>query len=219
LHYSAVELLGTLVLFFMLFPFLDDLRHGELIEVLLLTVLFVSAGFAVGTRRSTAWVAGSLMALALAAKWAEHLLAPTFPQWVFPPLALCFFGFVIMNLVLSTLRARQVDAQVLSAAIAAYLILGLLFTMAYILVGRLSPDAFFFATGAEGSRSMSRFNAFYFSFVTLSIVGYGDISPVSKVARMLAATEAMTGMIYMAVLIARLVSLYAAPNPQPPDQE
>ena len=51
-----------------------------------------------------------------------------------------------------------------------------------------------------------------FSFITLSTVGYGDITPVSKVARMLAATEAMTGLLYVAVLIARLVGLYSTPK-------
>ena len=50
--------------------------------------------------------------------------------------------------------------------------------------------------------------AFYFSFITLSTVGYGDITPVSRIARWLAAMEAMTGQLYVAVLIARLVALY-----------
>ena len=59
---------------------------------------------------------------------------------------------------------------------------------------------------------MNGFNGFYFSFITLSTVGYGDITPVSKVARMLAAMEAMTGLFYVAILIARLVSLYSAPG-------
>ena len=56
---------------------------------------------------------------------------------------------------------------------------------------------------------MKGFNAFYFSFITLSTVGYGDITPLSRIARWLAATEAMTGLLYMTVLIARLVSLYS----------
>ena len=54
--------------------------------------------------------------------------------------------------------------------------------------------------------------AFYFSFITLSTVGYGDITPVSRIARWLAAMEAMTGLLYVAVLIARLVSLYSVRN-------
>ena len=59
---------------------------------------------------------------------------------------------------------------------------------------------------------MKGFNGLYFSFITLSTVGYGDITPVSKVARMLAAMEAITGLLYVAVLIARLVAIQATPK-------
>ena len=62
---------------------------------------------------------------------------------------------------------------------------------------------------------MNGFNGFYFSFITLSTVGYGDITPVSRIARWLAAMEAMTGLVYVAVLIARLVALYSTPNSTP----
>jgi hypothetical protein len=90
--------------------------------------------------------------------------------------------------------------------------LGLMWTIAYWLVAWVTPTAFAFNTATGTKESMERFNAFYFSFITLSTVGYGDITPVSKVARMLAATEAMTGLLYVAVLIARLVALYSTPN-------
>ena len=74
------------------------------------------------------------------------------------------------------------------------------------------PGAFAFNTTTGTNETMEGFNAFYFSFITLSTVGFGDITPVSKVARMLAATEAMTGLLYVAVLIARLVALYSTPK-------
>jgi Ion channel len=57
---------------------------------------------------------------------------------------------------------------------------------------------------------MQGFQALYFSFITLSTIGYGDIVPVSKLARMLAIVEAVTGMFYVTLLIARLVSLYSS---------
>jgi hypothetical protein len=60
---------------------------------------------------------------------------------------------------------------------------------------------------------MNGFTGLYFSFITLSTVGYGDIVPVSEVARMLAIVEAMFGMFYMTLLIARLVSLYSSKSP------
>ena len=56
---------------------------------------------------------------------------------------------------------------------------------------------------------MDGFNAFYFSFGTLTTVGFGDITPVSKVARTLAVMEAVTGTFYLAILISRLVGIYS----------
>jgi len=117
-----------------------------------------------------------------------------------------------MNLLRFVLRASSVNTEVLCASISAYLLLGLMWTMAYWLVDQLTPGgAFSFNTNA-GTRSMNGFTGFYFSFITLSTVGYGDITPVSRIARRLAAMEAMTGLLYVAVLIASLVSLYSAPG-------
>jgi hypothetical protein len=63
---------------------------------------------------------------------------------------------------------------------------------------------------------MTGFTGLYFSFITLSTVGYGDITPVSRAARLLTAMEAVTGLLYVAVLIARLVSLYSRTKPDRP---
>ena len=108
------------------------------------------------------------------------------------------------------LRAPRVDFGVLCAGIATYLMLGLLWSFAYVLVDRLVPNSFVFTVGPASSHSMDRFNALYFSFTTLSTVGYGDIIPLSGVARMLAMVEAVFGMFYVTLLIARLVSLYSS---------
>jgi hypothetical protein len=129
---------------------------------------------------------------------------------VFLIAGLALIAFVVANLLRFVLRAPSVNTEVLSASISAYLMLGLLWTVAYWLVAQVTPNAFAFNTGTK--ETMAGFNAFYFSFITLSTVGYGDITPVSKVARMLAAMEAMTGLLYVAVLIARLVALYSSPK-------
>ena len=60
---------------------------------------------------------------------------------------------------------------------------------------------------------MNGSNALYYSFVTLTTMGYGDILPVSRVARMLAILEATTGVLFMSVLIAKLVALYSTVDP------
>ena len=145
---------------------------------------------------------------AIVGRWINHFRPDLVPPRVFLVAGLVLIAFVVANLLRFVLRAPSVNTEVLCASISAYLMLGLMWTMAYWLVDQLTPGgAFSFNTNA-GRRSMSGFNAFYFSFITLSTVGYGDITPVSRIARWLAAMEAMTGLLYVAVLIARLVALY-----------
>ena len=121
-----------------------------------------------------------------------------------------FLGFVVSRLLVFILRAPRVNSEVLCAGIAIYLLLGLLWAIAYRLVAGLAPDAFAFSVPADATQRMTPFAAFYFSFITLTTVGYGDITPVSQLARMLAMLEAMTGTLFVGVLIARLVSLYSS---------
>lgn len=75
------------------------------------------------------------------------------------------------------------------------------------MLARLEPGSFSVSPAGE---TLDGFNSFYFSFVTLSTIGYGDITPVSRIARMMAVVEAITGMFYVAVLVARLVSIHSA---------
>ena len=145
---------------------------------------------------------------AIAGRWINHFRPDLVPQPVFLVSGLVLIAFVVMNLLRFVLRAPSVNGEVLCASISAYLMLGLIWTIAYWLVAKVTPNAFAFNTGTGTRESMDGFNAFYFSFITLSTVGYGDITPVSKIARWLAATEAMTGLLYVTVLIARLVALY-----------
>ena len=107
------------------------------------------------------------------------------------------------------MQAPRVDTNVLCAGVAGFLLLGLLWTPAYMLVARLNPAAFNLPSGSGTGATLNNFDAFYFSFITLCTIGYGDVTPASNAARMLAMTEGITGLFYMAVLISRLVSVYS----------
>ena len=84
-----------------------------------------------------------------------------------------------------------------------YLLLGLIWSVMYATLGAHLPGAFTGSPGAAAGLS----GWVYFSFVTLTTVGYGDITPVATEARSLAIMEALVGQLYPAVIIARLVSL------------
>src|SRR5438445_2252982 len=211
-RFSAVGLLIALALLFFFFPFVEEVKGGDLIVSLLLSLVLLSAVLAVSDRRSVLLTALVLAIPAIAGRWINDVRPDLVPPAVFLIAGLLLVAFVVVNLLRFVLRAPSVDVEVLCASISAYLMLGLIWTMAYWLVASVTPTAFAFNTTTGTKETMEGFNAFYFSFVTLSTVGYGDITPVSKVARMLAATEAMTGLLYVAVLIARLVGLYSTPK-------
>jgi voltage-gated potassium channel len=211
-RFSTVELLIALALLLFLAPFVEEIKGGELIVSALLSLVLISAVLAVANHQRTLIIALLLAIPAVAGRWLNHLHPHLIPPEIFLVAGIGLIAFVVVNLLRFVLRAASVDTEVLCASISAYLMLGLIWTMAYWLVEELSPGAFAFNTTTGAKETMEGFNAFYFSFITLSTVGYGDITPVTKVARMLAAMEAITGLLYVAVLIARLVSLYAAPK-------
>ena len=101
------------------------------------------------------------------------------------------------------MRATLVDAEHLYAALSAYLLAGIFFGHFYWVLQQIWPGTFV-VTG-----DFSRMSAIYFSFVTLATLGYGDIVPRSDVARGLAIVEGVGGQLFLAVMVARLVSLYS----------
>ena len=215
-RFSAVGLLIALALLFISSPFVEDLPHGEVIEAVLLTLVMVSAVVAVGGRGRTLVVALLLVAPALASRWLNHLRPDLISPLFHIVTAIAFFVFVVANLLRFILRAPRVDANVLCAGLSGYLLLGLLWAPAYLLVARVNPGAFVLSAGSDAGAAMDGFHAFYFSFITLCTVGYGDVTPVSKVARMLAVGEAVAGLFYVAVLISRLVAVYSSTAPSDP---
>jgi hypothetical protein len=107
----------------------------------------------------------------------------------------------------SVLRGGVVDSERIAAALSTYLLVGFAFGGIFAMTNSLAPGSIGGAvSGAEGT---SLGDSVYFSFATLATLGYGDVLPVSQAARALAVLEAVIGQLYLAVLVARLVSLYS----------
>jgi hypothetical protein len=124
-------------------------------------------------------------------------------------------GWIIIAMVAAvsslrfSLRSATVTSEHLYAALSAYLLAGLFFGVGYWIIGTTWTGSFAVAgTGAEGG--LSQLGAIYFSFVTLATLGYGDIVPRTDAARGIAIAEAVLGQLYLAVMVARLVSSYVA---------
>jgi voltage-gated potassium channel len=132
-------------------------------------------------------------------------------QAALAPMSLALWTLVALLAAASALRfalgARAVDREHLYAGLSAYMLAGIFFGVFYWVIERTWSGSF--AVPGEGVQShFSLAMAIYYSFVTLATLGYGDIVPRSEVARGLAILEAVVGQLYLAVLMARLVSLY-----------
>jgi Ion channel len=219
LRFSAAQFLVSLMLMLFTAPFVDELRYGESIDAVLITLVLILGVLAVGRSQRTLVLALVLMLPAVATRWVWHFWPDLLPSAAQSITALIFIGYVEFQLLHFIFRARRVNSEVMCAGISGYLLLGIMWMSAYMLVSRLNPGAahpaFSFNIGTATAHSLSPFEAYYFSFITLSTVGYGDITPLTNGARTLAMTEAMTGTLYMAVLISRLVALYSSESSRP----
>ena len=222
---SSSQFLGALILMLFAAPLVDELKNGPAIDTVLLTLVLILGVLAVGRSHRTLVLAVVLMLPAVVSRWINHFQPGLLPPAVHSIAALVFIGFVEFQLLHFIFRAPRVNSEVLCAGISGYLLLGILWTAAYMMVSGLSPvdpvhpGAFAFNVGATAPHPFSQFEAYYFSFITLSTVGYGDITPLSHGARTLAMMEAMTGTLYMAVLISRLVALYSSQGPESPERK
>lgn len=190
-------------------PFLSLIDRGGLIESILWTLVMISAAMFVGMRRGLLLLAICLVTPAVISRWLHDFRPDLFPGGVSMVAGLLFTGFVVVHMLRFILSVEAVDSETLCAAVATFLMLGMLWGFAYKLTSSALPHSFVSAEGAP-RQLLNTFDAFYFSYSTLTTLGYGDITPFTPVARMLAIFEAMTGMLYVAILIARLVAIHSS---------
>ena len=176
-HNSVAYCLAALVLMFVAAPFIEHFHGGDRIEAGLMTLVFLSAAVAVGDRRRTLIWAVVLVTPVVTGKWLNRLRPDLVPSEVFLWTGLVFIVFVVVQFLRFILRAPKVNSEIMCARVTTYLMLGWLWAFAYILVARIIPGSFAFTVGPASSHSLEGFRSIYFSYATLTTVGFGDIFP------------------------------------------
>ncbi len=129
-RFSTVELLIALALLFFLFPFVEEVKGGELIVSILFSLVLFAAILAVADRKRVLLIALVLAVPAVGGRWINHVRPDLVPPAVFLVGGLVLIIFVVAHLLRFVLRAPSVTTEVLCASISAYLMLGLMWTMA-----------------------------------------------------------------------------------------
>ena len=151
-----------------------------------------------GVRRRL-WISGSAGLLWLISLWLAYTIERPAATAAMALIGVVFIGVVAFSILSDFLRAQRITADILWGAVGVYLLIATAFALMFLAVETVTPGAL---TGAFDQQSY-----IYFSLVTMTTLGYGDIVPVSGLARLLASFTAISGVMYTAVVVARLVAL------------
>ncbi|MFM7374772.1 MAG: potassium channel family protein [Chthoniobacterales bacterium] len=148
-----------------------------------------------------------LAVIAFTSHWLHYFIREHAVHMISAAAATAFFIALAWLITTRVFRSGGITIYRIYGAIAVYLLLGILWGELYILIYLLNPGSFYFDPSTQcGEPPISEL--IYFSFTTLTTVGFGDIVPVHPIARSMATLEALVGQLYPAVLLARLVTLY-----------
>ncbi len=202
--YLAISLLILIITY----PYVQGDVVGQILLSLFTTIVMIMSAIAVGDKKSH-----TIIAVVLAAPWFLLILLkfPLIPidasalvkdEIVF---AFLLFAYTTYRVFVHIIKSRDVTVEILSASICVYLLIGLSWATLYYIINEMYPGSFIDTDGKplEGGPDF-----LFFSYVTLTTVGYGNIEAITNQARSLASLEALTGQLYLTIMVARLVGLH-----------
>jgi len=202
----SVWLLILILVFLILNPLLEKDQMGEAVLLFSMYATLISATRALSERTRVRWPATLLAVSSMLAMTVAHFF-PYRPLWIVNWAILAvFFGFISVGLFSYLGRPGAVTDDRIFVSVSLYLLLGMLWFSLYNLLEAVHPGSF--ALQSAPLSSLPRGTLIYLSLATLTTLGYGDIVPVTPIARMVAALEAVAGVLYIAITVARLVAGY-----------
>jgi hypothetical protein len=210
------DLTGALGLFFVLAPVLSALTDSPKIYSYLTTGFLIFALFEI-TRRASDLVIGLALGIPAVAGGVFNAATPDTPSMNLVPtvLGVLFLAFLVWRVLKDIIDGTRISSEKIYGAVCAYLLMGLLFANVYGFIALVNHDAFALSEPMQahvGNASPHQLQGAltYFSFVTMSTLGYGDMAPVSSAARTFAWIQAVFGQLYLAVVVAALVGAHIA---------
>jgi hypothetical protein len=213
-RFSAL-LVAFLLLFLLEIFFADHPLMRYSIPVFFIVTLLASIS-AFSDRKRVSSIAIVLGVSAVALRWATYVNDSYVLLLFSGSIGALFFAFITVLILATVLRDQTVTGDTISGALCVYFLIAMVWALLFALMDRTHPGSFQITTGEKMDmdprypHSLPIAVFLYFSLITLSTVGYGDIVPLTSSARGLAALEGIVGQFYLAVLVARLVGLYTA---------
>jgi hypothetical protein len=209
--YKFQLLLTSQLLLSFVTPLFSNTDFERTIVDLGISLVFLAAIYVVASTRRHFFIGMVLMLPTLILIWGIKIVPIESLEMLTLVGSVFFFSYICTLILAEIFRTKMVTVDIIAAGISVYLFFGNICGFLYAIIGHVDPNGFNIpeATAAYlGDDLLGLSSAMYFSFVTLTTLGYGDITPVNIVARSLAFLEAAMGQIYLTVLIASLVGVH-----------
>ncbi|MEH6468853.1 MAG: ion channel [Porticoccus sp.] len=216
-RYSFLALFLSLVALILLPPFFgDDLA---LIQKLMWLATLLAGLWLVTHNRWLLLIAGVLALPVLVVSWQSLVGKATIWSLGHGCISLILLLFIVGHLLRFVVVTRRVSSDLIFASLCVYLLIGVIWAHIYLLMELVIPEAFSINADKGQSYSALLRELLYYSYVTLTTLGYGDIIPGAPITRSWAAMEAIVGQLYLTVIVARLMGLYIATELRGDDTE
>ena len=204
------NLLVSLLLILIGYPFFTGKNLGGMIFAGFFTWVLISAVYAVSKDAKRNLIVSLILGIpAVTVLWADQFLDNNFLDILGFLFMTSFTFFTVFCIIAYILKAKRVTGDILAGAASAYLLLGVSWGLLYAFLEFMQPGSFMISENLVRDMTEIGWSVFnYFSFVTLTTLGYGDVCPVSIHAQSLAILEAATGVLFTALLVSRLVGMY-----------
>lgn len=216
-----IHLLTTLIAFLLLSAFIEY-KRGDIAVSLIMTVMIVASVYAIIEQKGTAILNLGLGSAFFILLWLSHFFQVELLWHIGVINGIVFFMYIAMVLLKRVVNSEHVTQDTIFGAISVYLLIGISWGLIYAVIESLTPGAFSVQLQHSDVDSQIVYPGaisifIYYSFVTMTTLGYGDIVPLTNVARTVSIFEAVLGQLFLAILIARLVGLriqHAAQEPK-----
>jgi len=203
-------LLAALILQILLSPIYRITGLGPTMLWLFVVIVLTAGIYAVSDHRGNTVIAAALAVLASVAG-AAFLITGDYRADIAEGFFLVGFYLFTTGVIFGrVIQTQRVTRETVSGAISVYLLIGVTFAALYQSLGEISPGSFGFSSGMVAGQRLIYPEYVYYSFITLTTTGTGDIIPLTDVARSFAMLEAVTGTLFIAVLIARLIGILSS---------
>lgn len=205
-------LLVSLVLMFLLVPLVDSPFVQKLLGAGCLTLVFVTGALANRHRPLIFKTAIVLAVAAISLDWSRMLVDNSQVRIIGLVAEIMFFAFTAVMILVAVVRDRMGSTQAISGAVCVYLLMGLGWAHGYLLVEEIESEPFQYSErlvespASTGEERTSLSQMVFYSFVIMTTLGLGDMWPRTPLAQTVTWMQAVTGQLFLAVLIARLVS-------------